>query len=72
MNTNDTKNFMEQMKWRNVIMNCNKEKVMQEEIMELKKENKMLKKTVWVLSDALEKANKEVNYMKEHFIPVND
>ena len=72
MNTNDTKNFMEQMKWRNVIMKCNKEKAMQEEIMELKAENKMLKRTVSVLSDTVEKTNEELKYMKEHFIPVND
>ena len=72
MNTNDTKNFLHQMRWRNQLNRCNKEKAMQEEIMETKEENEKLKQTIHVLSDALEKANKEVNYMKQHFIPVND
>jgi hypothetical protein len=52
---------------------------MQEEIMELKKENLILKRQVSDLSEwmrvfghSVEKANAEVRYMKEHFIPVND
>lgn len=58
---------------------CNKEKCMQEELMTLKMENKMLKKEidnladgVWILSRQLKEAYKEVDYMKKHFIPLNE
>ena len=43
MNTNDIKNYMQQMKRRNVLQKNNKEKQMQEEIMCLKMENERLK-----------------------------
>lgn len=79
MNTKDTRNFLHQMRWRNQLNRCNREKQMQQEIMELKKENLMLKRQVSDLSEwmrvfghSVEKANAEVRYMKEHFIPVND
>jgi cell shape-determining protein MreC len=43
MNTNDIKNYMQQMKRRNVLQKNNKEKQMQAEIMCLKRENERLK-----------------------------
>jgi hypothetical protein len=51
MNTKDTRNYMQQIKRRNVLQKNNKEKQMQEEIMELKKENLILKRQVSDLSE---------------------
>ena len=52
---------------------------MQQEIMELKEENRILKRQInnfsewmWILAKQVKEANQKVEYMKEHFIPVND
>lgn len=47
MNNQDTRNYMQQMKRRNVLQKNNKEKQMLEKIMCLKKENKELDKEVY-------------------------
>ena len=64
------------MRWRNQLNRCNKEKAMQEEIMETKEENAKLKQTIHVLSDALEKSEEtekveeaeELSELLEQFI----
>ena len=43
MKTEDSKNYLHQLKWHDQLKRCNKEKEMQQEIMELKEENKKLK-----------------------------
>ena len=75
MNTNDTKNFLHQMRWRNQLNRCNKEKAMQDEIMELKKENKELDKEVYKWRskyNKLKTENRKLNELIDSFIPVND
>ena len=53
MKLNDQKNYLDQMKWTNCMRRCNKEKQMQEELMSLKTENKLLKKEVDNLADGI-------------------
>jgi len=79
MHTKDSKNYLHQLKWHDVLRKSNKEKELQQEIMELKEENARLRKQIgnfsdltWILARQLKEAKHEVKYMKEHFIPVND
>lgn len=79
MEKKDSKNYLHQLKWQDQLKKCNKEKEMQQEIMELKEENRILKRQInnfsewmWILARQVKEANQKVEYMKEHFIPVND
>lgn len=65
MNTKDTRNYMQQMKRRNVLQKNNKEKQMQEEIMCLKEENRMLIKQNTLLQESNKKLQEENDRMSD-------
>lgn len=67
MNTNDTKNYMQQMKRRNVLQRNNKEKHMQEEIMCLKEENMQLMKQNTLLQETNKKLSEENRRLSDLF-----
>lgn len=67
MNTKDSKNYLHQLKWQDQLKKCNKEKEMQQEIMELKEENRILKRQInnfsewmWILARQVKEANQKV------------
>ena len=67
MNNQDTRNYMQQMKRRNVLQKNNKEKQMQEEIMCLKQENIMLIKQNTLLQETNKKLQEENDKMTDLF-----